>query len=146
MTVFAEDNFGGTVRSRPGRTCGGAALSLRRVRAGRRLAIARGFTLAELLVVIAIIAILLAIAAVAYTKASAAAQRRTARQRLETVAGMIRAYYDERREYPQMRLEDIDSNWQNDVNLAPYSEFKNVEQSAEALVYCLKYGAIPFST
>jgi len=115
---------------------------MRMTRAHNTPADRRGFTTVELMIVIVIIAIAVAIGAAAYSRMMFEAQKRTVGEHLRTVAGAIQLYYEEHRDYPAMRYNDLiaygntpNPNWPNHAGDA----LPNGVQSIEACLYALAY-------
>lgn len=101
------------------------------------------FTLAELLIVIIIIVILAVISLSAYFGVLRGAKERAAAHTLKAVSNAVQAFYNETRDYPAMRFEDIitktntpkDAPWP-DLSATP---LPNADQSIAALIYQLQY-------
>jgi type II secretory pathway pseudopilin PulG len=89
----------------------------------------------ELLIVIVIIAVAIGIGASAYLRAIPEGEKLVATEYLQSLAGAVQLYQQERRDYPAMRFADI--------GVAPTASTKvaldNDQQSIEALIYQLQY-------
>lgn len=117
---------------------------MRLMRAQNNQAARAGFSVIELMVVMAIIAIAISIGAAAYLRMIPEAQKKTATEHLRAVAGAIQIYYQEQRDYPPMRFEDIITKTNAPTVDAPWPNLNsgslpNATQSIEAAVYALQY-------